>query len=363
MEAMIDIDESTKHWTVDIARPEFDKDVVMASEADFVVERIDLGVRTRTRKEEKKKKRKEEREAKKEAQATPNVFLVTTKPPKQWEGPFGELTSPKPKEIKKRKKKPVREYVAVSSQETKSEEEIRQAPKKKGVFTGVVRVQPSGDKKENQKKESEKDQPKKTPKVTIVHKRKPKGDEQSKSETKRRTCKQKRLDAQEIIDQIINDEIWKETIDIWVRIILSKGYELSPSFVQSQNIQLPKDKESERKDEQNVKIDPPVTTPPAHEPKFDIEDTQNPPKTNVHDVEEEVEKEKGTKEKESGEAPKESGAPSGEATGEHEMQTLADNELTYIPQNTSTEDKGKRIESDFPYGLAIDTSLTKDKGI
>lgn len=38
-----------------------------------------------------------------------------------------------------------------------------------------------------------------------MHKRNPKGDEQPKLETKRRTGKQKRLGSQEIIEQIIND--------------------------------------------------------------------------------------------------------------------------------------------------------------
>ncbi|XP_059071698.1 FK506-binding protein 4-like [Cryptomeria japonica] len=123
----------------------------------------------------------------------------------QKEEPSAEPASPKPKERKKRKEKPAREYVAVSLEETKSEEEIRQAPKKKGVFSRVVRGKPSGNKKEDQKKEVEKEQPKKTPKITIVHKRKPKGDEKSKLETKRRNGKQKRLDGQEIIDQTIND--------------------------------------------------------------------------------------------------------------------------------------------------------------
>lgn len=145
------------------------------------------------------------------------------------------------------------------------------------------------------------------------------------------------------------EEIWKETIDIWVRIILSKGYELILIFVQSQNIQLPK------KDEQNVKTDPLVTTPPTHESNFDIEDTQNPPKSNVQDVEGEVVKEKGSKEKEPGEAPKESGAPSGEATSAHEVKTSAAKESTDTPLKTYVEDKGKRIESDFPSRLGIDT--------
>lgn len=32
------------------------------------------------------------------------------------------------------------------------------------------------------------------------------------------------------------EDIRKETVDIWVRILLSLGYELSPNFVQSQDI-------------------------------------------------------------------------------------------------------------------------------
>ncbi|XP_059067488.1 uncharacterized protein LOC131858306 [Cryptomeria japonica] len=95
------------------------------------------------RKEEQKQKRKEEREAKKEAQATPNVFPVTTEPSKQLEGPFNEPFSPKQKESVKRKQKMARQYMTISS-----EEEIWQAPKKKGVFSRVVR-----EKKEEQKNE------------------------------------------------------------------------------------------------------------------------------------------------------------------------------------------------------------------
>ncbi|XP_059070515.1 actin cytoskeleton-regulatory complex protein PAN1-like [Cryptomeria japonica] len=153
----------------------------------------------------KKKKRKEEREAKKEAQATPNVVPVTTEPPKQPKAPSSKPASPKLEETKKTKQKLAREYVVVSSKETELDEEIRQAPKKKGVFARVVRGQPFEDKKVDQKKEPKREKPKKSPKITIVHKRKPKGDGQSKLEAKKRTSEQKRLDAQEIIDQIIND--------------------------------------------------------------------------------------------------------------------------------------------------------------
>lgn len=77
----------------------------------------------------------------------------------------------------------------VSSEETESDEEIKQAPKKRSVFVRVVRK-----KKEEQKKEPPKEHPRKTPKITIVHKRKPKINEQSKPEAKRRTSN-KKLDA------------------------------------------------------------------------------------------------------------------------------------------------------------------------
>lgn len=46
--------------------------------------------------------------------------------------------------------------------------------------------------------------PQNTPKITIKHKLKPKENEQSKLETRRRT-NEKNLDAQHIIDLIIND--------------------------------------------------------------------------------------------------------------------------------------------------------------
>lgn len=38
IEAMIDFDENTKHWTADIARPKPNKDVAMASKEYYVVE-------------------------------------------------------------------------------------------------------------------------------------------------------------------------------------------------------------------------------------------------------------------------------------------------------------------------------------
>lgn len=44
---MIDFKESLRHWTTDISRPESNKDVATASKADYIVEQIHLGVRTR----------------------------------------------------------------------------------------------------------------------------------------------------------------------------------------------------------------------------------------------------------------------------------------------------------------------------
>lgn len=151
------------------------------------------------RKEEMKKKKKEEREEKKEAQATPNVVPVTTESSEQLEAPSDEPASPKLKESVKRKQKLARQYMTISFEETESDEEIKQDPKKKGGFSRVVR-----EKKEEQKKQLEMEPPQKTPKITIVHKWKHKENEQSKPKTKRRISK-KKLDAQDIIDQIIND--------------------------------------------------------------------------------------------------------------------------------------------------------------
>lgn len=44
---MIGFDEGTKHWTTDIAKPTSDKDATTASEADYTIEQVDLGVGTR----------------------------------------------------------------------------------------------------------------------------------------------------------------------------------------------------------------------------------------------------------------------------------------------------------------------------
>ncbi|XP_057852961.2 uncharacterized protein LOC131063190 [Cryptomeria japonica] len=121
------------------------------------------------RKEEMKQKRKLEREAKKVAQATPNVVSITIESLKQPEAPSGEPASPKLKESVKRKQKPARQYMTVSSEETEPDDEIKQDPKRKGAFARVVR-----EKKEEQKKQPEMEPPQKTPKITIVHKQKPK---------------------------------------------------------------------------------------------------------------------------------------------------------------------------------------------
>lgn len=47
VETMISFDEGTKHWTIDIDKPTSDKDAAIASEADYSIERVDLGVGTR----------------------------------------------------------------------------------------------------------------------------------------------------------------------------------------------------------------------------------------------------------------------------------------------------------------------------
>ncbi|XP_059076744.1 uncharacterized protein LOC131876008 [Cryptomeria japonica] len=118
------------------------------------------------RKKELKQKRKEEREARKVAQATPNVVPVTSETSKQ--------------------------------PEAKPASQTPEVPKEKYVFARVVR-----EKKEEQKFELVKETPQR-PKITIVHKRKPKLDEQAKSESKRRTSK-KKMNAQDLIEQIVND--------------------------------------------------------------------------------------------------------------------------------------------------------------
>lgn len=43
METMIGFDEGTKHWTTDIAKPTFDKDATIASEADYAIEHVVWG--------------------------------------------------------------------------------------------------------------------------------------------------------------------------------------------------------------------------------------------------------------------------------------------------------------------------------
>lgn len=47
METMVGFDEDTKHWIVDIAKPKSDKDATIASDMDYTIERVYLGVRTR----------------------------------------------------------------------------------------------------------------------------------------------------------------------------------------------------------------------------------------------------------------------------------------------------------------------------
>ncbi|XP_059064752.1 uncharacterized protein LOC131856832 [Cryptomeria japonica] len=172
----------------------------------------------------------------------------------------------------KRKQKPARQYMTVSSKETKSNEEIKQAPKKKGVFARVVR-----EKKEDQKKEPVKEPPKRIPKITVVHKMKPKGDEKSKPEGKRRTDKKKRTFIE--LEKILPKELYDR-------------------------LKIPKDKEPEKKDEQDVDTNPLVSTPLANEANFDVEDTQNPLESHVQDVVAKVVKDKGSEDKVSEEAPK-----------------------------------------------------------
>lgn len=82
----------------------------------------------------------------------------------------------------------------VSSEETKLDDYVMEIPNKKGV--------------EREKEEKKKEHVKETswkPKITIVHRRKPKSNEQSQSKAKRRTGK-KKSEAQDLIDQIINGE-------------------------------------------------------------------------------------------------------------------------------------------------------------
>lgn len=104
-----------------------------------------------------KKQRKEEREAHKEAQATPNVVLVTAEMSKQPEESSAEPASEIPVEPSKKKKKATRQYMTVSYEEKKSEVEIKEVPKNKDIFSRVVR-----EKKEEQKKELVKEIPRVT---------------------------------------------------------------------------------------------------------------------------------------------------------------------------------------------------------
>lgn len=44
---MIDVDEQTGHWVVEVARPPADKETENATEKDFIIEKIDLGTTSR----------------------------------------------------------------------------------------------------------------------------------------------------------------------------------------------------------------------------------------------------------------------------------------------------------------------------
>ncbi|XP_059077886.1 uncharacterized protein LOC131876485 [Cryptomeria japonica] len=189
--------------------------------------------------------------------------------------------------------------MTISSEEAESDEQINQAPNKKGVFARIVR-----ENKEEKKKQTENEPPQKTPKITILHKQKPKADEQSEPEAKRRT--EKKI-PKELYDKLEVRKLHAQTLDRQIKELES-------------NIQLVGDKESVKLDEENVNTDPPASTPPittklASESNFGTEDTQNPLESNVHDEEVDIVKDKDTEDKVSNDAPKVSEAPSGEATG------------------------------------------------
>ncbi|XP_059076740.1 uncharacterized protein LOC131876004 [Cryptomeria japonica] len=109
-----------------------------------------------------KQKIKAEREAQKAAQTTPNMVSVTietSKPPKE---STTEPISEKIVEPPKKNQKATPQYMTVSSKKTKSDVEVMEVPKKKGIFSRVVR-----EKKEEQKKEHVKETPRKL-KITIT---------------------------------------------------------------------------------------------------------------------------------------------------------------------------------------------------
>ncbi|XP_059067509.1 nucleolin 1-like [Cryptomeria japonica] len=288
-----------------------------------------------------KQKRMEEREAKKVAQATPNVVPVTSESSKKPEASSGEPANPKTTEPVKRKQKVDRQYMTVSFEETESNEDIKEVPKKKGVFSRVIR-----EKKEEIKKESTKEPPWKTPKITIVHKHKPKSDEKSKPEAKRRTDK-KKLDDRDIIDPIINDgnldyistffdefdEKDKKKIEESILLYLDSFWDkkLVDTEVQNGNTEQPASTPSD-------------TTILASESNFVVEDT---PTDNVQDTEDNIDKDKDTKNKVVEDAQDQDKAPSGEATGALEIKDSKD---------TSLVEKGKETAIDFSSSLAIDTS-------
>ncbi|XP_059069248.1 uncharacterized protein LOC131859479 [Cryptomeria japonica] len=194
---------------------------------------------------------------------------VSTESSKELKAPSSEPTNPKPTKSVKRKQKADRQYMSVSLEETESDEEIKEVPKLKGVFARVV-----GEKKEEKKKELAKEPNQKTPKITMVHKQKPNPDEQSKLEEKRRISK-KKLDAQDIIDQIINDGN------------LDNIFTFFSDFSDKDKKRYQGIRNQQKIDEQNINIDPPVSTPSVtieltSESNFETEDT---PTENVQDIE------------------------------------------------------------------------------
>lgn len=145
------------------------------------------------------------------------------------------------------------------------------------------------------------------------------------------------------------EEIRKEIVDIWVRNLLSLGYELSPGFVQSQNIQLPKAQKPVEQPSVNIKqpaSTPPTTTVPVSESNFTTEDL---PIDNVQNVEDtQVYINKDTYNKCADDVQDLDRAPSGEANGAQEIKNY---------KVTSPTNKGKETVADISFGLAIDTSV------
>lgn len=140
------------------------------------------------------------------------------------------------------------------------------------------------------------------------------------------------------------EEIRKETIDIWVRVVLGLGCELNSNFVQSQNIQLPKDKQLV--DKQTIDTEKLTSTQlntivPVTESHFEIEDT---PIDNVQieeDTQAHVNKFICTKDTQVLDE-----VPSGKSTNAQDIEDTKFISLT---------DKGKETVVDLSFGLAIDT--------